>query len=141
MGRRQAWTGAAAAALLGLLAAMLLPALSDLSYDLGFLFRRVAPPREAVLVKDGPGVRTGTRPARSAGTGGVHARLLDQLRAAGARAVVFDVWFDGASDLPRDQALVDALRRFPRTALAGRMVKVVRALGVFDEEILEGPTP
>jgi len=71
---------------------------------------------------------------------GVHARLLDQLRAAGARAVVFDVWFDGASDPPRDQALVEALRRFPRTALAGRLVKVVR-LGVFDEEILEGPTP
>jgi adenylate cyclase len=40
-----------------------------------------------------------------------HAELLDVLREAGARAVVFDLMFEEARDPVQDQALADAMRR------------------------------
>ena len=51
----------------------------------------------------------------------VHARLIDKLREHRARAVVFDVWFDGAHPhRPRtDAALVDAVRAHGHVAVAG----------------------
>jgi PAS domain S-box-containing protein len=53
----------------------------------------------------------------------LHARLVDRLRNAGARAVVFDILFtDPGPDPAADQALVEALRRSGRTLVAGEML-------------------
>jgi CHASE2 domain-containing sensor protein len=47
-----------------------------------------------------------------------HARVLDQLRRLGARKVVYDVQFSEATTVRDDNALFDAIGRFPGTILA-----------------------
>lgn len=46
------------------------------------------------------------------------ADLVDSLREAGARAIVFDVLFDQSTELEKDEALMAALRRFPGPVVA-----------------------
>ena len=48
----------------------------------------------------------------------LHARALDRLRQAGARQVVYDVQFTEQTTLRDDNALFDAVSRFPGTVLA-----------------------
>lgn len=48
----------------------------------------------------------------------LHAKLVKRLTAAGARAVIFDIVFDGPSDPSADQALAAALRENGRVVLA-----------------------
>jgi CHASE2 domain-containing sensor protein len=48
-----------------------------------------------------------------------HARVLDELRRLGARKVVYDVQFSEQTTVRDDNALFDAIGRFPGTVLAG----------------------
>ena len=51
-----------------------------------------------------------------------HGELIDRLSAAGARRVVVDINFFGATDPADDRALADALKRSHRTILATRTI-------------------
>ncbi|MEL7462893.1 MAG: adenylate/guanylate cyclase domain-containing protein [Pseudomonadota bacterium] len=46
------------------------------------------------------------------------ADLIDALGEAGAKAIVFDVIFDQPTEVEKDEALIDALRRFPGPVVA-----------------------
>jgi adenylate cyclase len=65
-----------------------------------------------------------------------YARMLDYLRADGARAVGFDVLFTEPSvhGQPDDQALADALARFPNTVLAAVPPRAGGAAGAAEAE-------
>src|SRR5436190_20543497 len=110
--RRDVWIGAALGVGVGLLllCTSLGLGLEELSYDSGFLFRRAAPSPEVVMVyMDWDShVRLGQERFRQWDRG-LHARLLDRLHAAGAKAVVFDVIFLSGTNTPAaDQALAAA---------------------------------
>jgi len=47
------------------------------------------------------------------------AQLIDQLGAAGARAVGFDILFDQGTEPAKDQAFLEAAKRFPGTLVVG----------------------
>ncbi|HXI50569.1 MAG TPA: serine/threonine-protein kinase [Candidatus Saccharimonadales bacterium] len=130
--RRDNWIGAALAAGVGLLllCTPLGLGLEELSYDLGFLFRRAVPPggQDVVIVyMDWDShVRLGQERFRQWDRG-LHARLLDRLNAAGAKAVVFDIIFLPATNTPAaDQALAAAARRMGKVAVGAMVVPDVQ---------------
>ena len=51
-----------------------------------------------------------------------HGELVDRLSAAGAKRILFDINFFGATDEANDRALADALKRSHRTILATRTI-------------------
>ncbi|MCG7756885.1 MAG: adenylate/guanylate cyclase domain-containing protein [Nitrosomonas sp.] len=52
----------------------------------------------------------------------IHARLIDQLAAAGARAIIFDLIFDTPSDIPeQDEELANAIKRAGNVLLVERL--------------------
>lgn len=67
----------------------------------------------------------------------LHARLIDSLFAAGARAVVFDIIFAEASDPEEDRELRAALERHPPVALASEINEISEKH--YFQEILVSP--
>ncbi|KFI17928.1 guanylate cyclase, partial [Nitrosococcus oceani C-27] len=52
----------------------------------------------------------------------IHARLIDQLAAAGASAIIFDLIFDTPSDIPeQDEELANAIKRAGNVLLVERL--------------------
>ena len=81
-----------------------------LSYDLPYLFRpATAITNAAIVYMDEDSHHILGQPANTNWDRAVHAQLLDKLTAAHARAVVFDVYFDGTT--PSDDALLAAIGR------------------------------
>jgi adenylate cyclase len=94
--------------------------LMEWSYDLPFAARPVTRPTEALLVymDDAAHARLG-QPLNAPWDRRLHARLIDRLTAAGARAVVFDIIFsDPATDPATDAALARAMTNHGRVVLA-----------------------
>ncbi|MFM1768680.1 MAG: hypothetical protein RJA22_1209 [Verrucomicrobiota bacterium] len=91
-----------------------------LSYDLPFLFRPVVIPDEVRMVYlNDDAHRALGQPYDAAWDRGIHARLVERLTEAGARAVVFDIVFSGPSANPEaDARLARALKANGRVILA-----------------------
>lgn len=126
--------------------------LAFLSYDLPFIFRRSLPPTEAVIVYlDEQSHAALGQPLNRPWDRRLHARLLDRLTQAGARAVVFDIVFSDpaepcATNDPADRLLARALQANGRVVLGAdevlvnyeqRQVRSVQ-LALPIEELLEG---
>jgi CHASE2 domain-containing sensor protein len=98
------------------------------SYEIPFLARRAAVPEEAVIIyMDDRSHAELNQPRFQAWDRSVHARLIEWLTAAGARAVVFDVLFDerftNTVELAaRDQRLIAAARASGRVALGAKLL-------------------
>src|SRR5207249_4252237 len=113
--------GAVLAALAGLLV-LILPiggGLTELSYDLPFLFRRDVKPKDvAIVYMDWDShVRLGQEQFQRWDRS-VHARLLDRLREMQAKAVVFDIVFLPSTNSPAaDRELVRAARAHGKVAV------------------------
>lgn len=94
------------------------------SYDLPFVLRPTVQPKEVVLVymDDEAHDRLG-QSRLAAWDRSLHARLVDRLTAAGARAIVFDVVFSDPGPVPaHDQQLARALKASGRVILAADTV-------------------
>jgi CHASE2 domain-containing sensor protein len=123
--KRRRWSaviGAIGTALAGLLFLMspLGDGLTELSYDLAFLFRHDVKPAEVVMVyMDWDShVRLGQEQFRR-WERTLHARLLDRLREMGARTVVFDIVFlPTTNSAAEDKELVRAARAHGRVVVA-----------------------
>ena len=98
--------------------------LENLSYDLLFLPRPVVPPDEAVVVYlDEDSHKELGQKFNQPWDRDLHARLVERLTAAGARAVVFDIVFsDPGPDPAADQRFAAALKTSGRVVLAADMV-------------------
>jgi CHASE2 domain-containing sensor protein/class 3 adenylate cyclase len=142
---RSALAGATFSALLGL-ALLVLPMgqfLTQASYDLPFLARRTAVPEEAVIIyMDDRSHAELNQPRFQAWDRSLHARLIEWLTTAGARAVVFDVLFDepftNTVELAaRDQRLIAAARAHGRVALGAKLLPhIVQGEVIGDEPAL-----
>ncbi len=109
--RKAAAVGAGVTALFGAL--LLLGGVGEgLSYDLGFLLRpRVKPPEVVMVEMDSDSTLQLNQPSDDKWNRALHARVLTNLVAMGARAVAFDILFSGpARDPKEDEAFQGALR-------------------------------
>ncbi|MBI5772862.1 MAG: adenylate/guanylate cyclase domain-containing protein [Verrucomicrobia bacterium] len=135
MNRARAWLGflrrhfgAILAAATGIV--LLQPVGDDLarwSYDLPFLSRRSSRVEEAVIIYlDNDSHRDLNQPYNAPWDRALHARLLDKLKAAGARAVVFDIIFAEANtNAPAsDEALARAIADNGRVILAAEWSQI-----------------
>jgi len=98
--------------------------LVHLSYDLPFAILPVVKPTEAVMVylDDDSHEQLG-QPRNQPWDRALHAKLLDRLTAAGARAVVFDIVFSDPGTNPEaDAQLARAIRANGRVLLAADCV-------------------
>ena len=91
------------------------------SYDLPFLFRPNLPVTNAAIVYlDEASHRELDQPMNAPWDRALHARLIRRLVDDGARAIVFDIIFSGASASPdSDQQLEQSMRSSRRVVLAG----------------------
>lgn len=130
--------GAASAAVLGLLflmSATLGGGLKNLSYDLPFVVTAIfpslgptAPTNEVLMVyMDDPSHRELNQPWLQPWDRSLHARLIDVLAAAGARAVAFDVLFDKPG--LNDARLIQAAASYKR-AVFGAVFEIQSHAGV-----------
>jgi len=104
-------------------------------------------PRVAIVAMDGPTVRAlGTkengRPRALPLRRRDHARMMDILRRAGARAVVYDIEFDEAhfdtdAEVREDQQLTDAIDRARRRLVLASFIFNAEGRGI----LLGGPAP
>jgi adenylate cyclase len=95
------------------------------SYDLLFIPRPPIPVSEAVIVQmDEDSHAELGQPLNAAWDRALHARLVDRLREAGAKTVVFDIVFSDANTNARagDEALAQAIARSGRVVLAAEEV-------------------
>lgn len=113
--------------------------LQRLSFDLTFLFRNDRPADEALIVyMDEPSRNRLDQPSKGAWSHRLHARLVDALREAGAKTIVFNegVQGDGATD-----AFAAAIRRHGNVILAAELAtaeNIVRSQTLMrPERILE----
>src|SRR5688572_6302219 len=96
--------------------------LTSLSYDLLFAFRPDLPADDVVLVlMDEDSHRILKQPGSAPWDRALHGRLIERLTALGAKAVVFDVLFQGERDPESDAQLVRAAKESSRVAVAARM--------------------
>lgn len=122
--RKLALGTAAAVAIIGVIC-LLTGVLDALSYDAAFLFRGNRVPEEVVLVEmDNASSFQLNQPSDDKWDRRLHARLLENLHALGAKAVAFDVLFVGsAKDPAEDDAFRSALER-TKIGILGAMVEV-----------------
>jgi CHASE2 domain-containing sensor protein len=95
--------------------------LGDLSYDLLLVARPHLPaPEAAVVYLDEKSHMALNQRYNAPWDRALHARLIDRLSAAGARAIVFDIVFSDPNplDAAADQALAEAIRKSGRVVLA-----------------------
>ncbi len=125
----QGWGGTIGAliATLAALAFYQLPwgnGLQNLSYDLLFLTRPVVPPEEAAIVYlDEESHKELGQQFNRPWDRNLHARLVERLTSAGAKAVVFDIVFSDPGPGPAaDQHFAAALKASGRVVLAADMV-------------------
>ena len=120
------WAGEAIGVLLAVGAGVLLhmftfgSGLVNLSYDLLLVARPHLPAPEAALVYlDEKSHMALNQPYNAPWDRALHARLIDRLSAAGARAIVFDIVFSDPNPLDpaADQALAEAIRKSGRVVL------------------------
>jgi CHASE2 domain-containing sensor protein len=96
--------------------------LSRLSYDLLFALRPDVPVEDVVIVQmDEESHRVLGQSTGSPWDRALHARLIDQLTAWGAKAVAFDILFLGERDAAADARLVRAARASGRVVFAAVM--------------------
>lgn len=116
--KRSAWIGAVLAAIAGYCLGFVFlgsdvplgEALVQLSYDLPFKFRKKTTPSEAVIVYMDPDAYTQlNQKYKQPWDRALHASLLRKLKEDGAKVVVLDVVFSGASTRESDEALAGAL--------------------------------
>lgn len=123
-------TGALAASVVGLLVLWLPPAwwIVESSYDMGF-WLRPSPgidTRGVLLVYMDEQSHSALGQLRNAGwSRGLHARLIDRLTDAGARAVVFDCLMQQTTNTVEDMQLVEAARRNGKVVVASLMTPEV----------------
>lgn len=142
-GLRSAVMGAGIAAVAGflVLTVPLFRPITNLSYDLAYLFRSPKPPPDAVIVRMDPqSEEILGQPSNHRWDRRIHAALVRRLAEYGARAVVLDVWFAEPSTAEEDEPLIQAAREFGNVAVAGRLTKDVRH-GVFAQDTVHGPFP
>lgn len=99
--------------------------LQRFSYDFPFELRSVAAPQDAVIVAiDEASYKALNQLYRKTWNRGLHARLLNRLKEAGAKAVVFDIIFsDPDPDAPEgDKQLEEAIRANGKVVLAGEVI-------------------
>ena len=91
------------------------------SYDLPFALRSDLAVTNAVVVYlDEASHKELNQPMTAPWDRSLHARLIDQLTALGARGIVFDILFtDPSSNPASDRQLADAIKRSGRVILAG----------------------
>src|SRR5688572_18507323 len=127
---REALASATLTALLGLLllATPVGDRLNGLSYDLLFALRPHIPADDVVLVvMDEDSHRILGQPGSAPWDRQLHARLIERLTALGAKAVAFDVLFQGERDPASDAQLVRAAKESGRVTVASRMApEIVR---------------
>jgi len=133
--------GAASCALLGLLG-LLWPGrpLTNWSYDLLFALRSTVVPDEVVIVyMDDESHRELKQPWFQKWDRELHARLIDKLKAGGARTIAFDVLFDlpDTNNPSADHRLVEAARSHGKVIMAAKMTSVV----VDGQVVMQTPTP
>jgi len=96
--------------------------LSRLSYDLLFALRPDVPVEDVVIVlMDEESHRVLGQPTGSPWDRTLHARLINQLTAWGAKAIAFDILFLGERDRAADARLVEAARESGRVVFAALM--------------------
>ena len=121
---REALVSAILTALLGLLL-LATPAgdrLTWLSYDLLFAFRPDIAADEVVLVvMDEDSHRILGQPGSAPWDRALHARLIERLTSVGAKAIAFDVLFQGERDPVSDAQLAHAAKESGRVAVAALM--------------------
>jgi adenylate cyclase len=91
------------------------------SYDIPFALRRTYLPTDAVIVYlDEVSHEVLNQPFGTGWNRAIHARLLEQLKIAGAKAVVFDILFDEpGADEKAEEALARAIRNHGKVILSG----------------------
>ena len=118
---------------LGLLLSPLGRGLSLLSFDSLFLFRptvdRAALSNVVILNMDEDSRKALRQNPNGPWDRSVHARLVRELKARGARAIVFDVLFDEESSVEADTQLGQAIREHGRVVLAASRVQSRDAAG------------
>src|SRR6185503_19977241 len=116
--------GSALAGISGLLmlATPLGEKLSRLSYDLLFALRPDVPVEDVVIVlMDEECHRVLSQPTGRPWDRTLHARLINQMTAWGAKAIAFDILFLGERDRAADARLVEAARESGRVVFAALM--------------------
>ena len=95
--------------------------LTRVSYDLPFALRAELPANEVALVYlDEASHQELKQPLAAPWDRSLHARLIERLTAAGAKAIVFDILFAGPSgDATADAKLAEAIRQSQRVILGG----------------------
>ncbi len=140
-----AWAGAALTALAGLLLHHLPwgDPFESPSYDLLFLPKKVAaPPDAAIIYLDEDSHQELGQHFNQPWDRQLHARLIERLTAAGARAIVFDIVFsDPGPDPAADQHLADAIKASQRVLLAADMVPTATSLDSVTAKSLTPPLP
>jgi len=118
--------GGAASVLTALVGAVLLlfpvgGGVTRSSFDLPFALRSdLAVTNVAIVYLDEASHRELNQPMNAAWDRSLHAKLIEQLTALGARAIVFDILFtDPSPDPAADEALAGAIQRSGRVILAG----------------------
>jgi len=115
--------------------------LRQASYDLPYLFHESEPSPELALVfLDEGSFRELGQPLSQPLDRRIHAELIERLRQAGARTVVFDILFADARP-EQDPALAEAMRRHGGVVLAGEILRRRNAEGEVIEESLLLATP
>ena len=99
--------------------------LTRASYDWPFALKPIVPPTEAVLVfiDDSTFKNLGADPILPLDRA-FHARLLDQLKAAHAKAVVFDQLYDEPRNQKSDERFAQAIKSFGAVVLCGDYIPV-----------------
>ncbi len=137
------WAGACLTALVGLVAYQL-PwgnPLENLSYDLLFLPRPVVtPPEAAVVFLDEDSHRELNQKFNLPWDRSLHARLIDRLTSAGARAIVFDIVFSDPGPVPAaDDQLAAAIKSSGRVVLAADVVPTAYGIDSVSAKSLTPP--
>jgi len=138
---RAAWIGGLAGVLLTVTVGMLLNwegggAFARLSYDLPFLFERGIPAEIVMIYIDAAVKRNLGQPADRPLDRRFHAKLLDRLRQAGAKLVLYDLLLDTPSpDEKADQEFAAAIRAHGGVVLVANYEKELQANSVSEVEV------
>ena len=110
------------------------------SYDLPYSIRPIIQPQGAAIVyMDDDSFKILDQPYGGAWNRSLHAQLLNRLTAAGAKAVVFDIVFSGATKPQDDQEFADAIRKNGKVIIAADSVPAGYGMGGVDAKQIIPP--